>query len=185
MGGGGAGLLCTQARGLRLPKVTRMGKQPTADTSVGAERAQTPAGTHCILAPTRPLPSIAAPVHGDPNVDGVEYAYAPSSARPGSLSRPSPSCSPRLPALHLYYNHRTDPNMPDELAPPRKSVELEDPGARELGTPAELPPVMLFTAYHACSRFRRRALLGCLRRPRPPQRGHVAHPNHPRGACRR
>jgi hypothetical protein len=23
--------------------------------------------------------------------------------------------------------------MPDELAPPRKSVELEDPGAKELG----------------------------------------------------
>ena len=25
-------------------------------------------------------------------------------------------------------------DMPDELAPPRKSVELEDPGAKELGT---------------------------------------------------
>jgi hypothetical protein len=24
-------------------------------------------------------------------------------------------------------------SMPDELAPPRKSVELEDPGAKELG----------------------------------------------------
>ena len=57
---------------------------------------------------------------------------------PVSLQTSIQHSSPAL--LHgCTHNHphvEEDPvtlNMPDELAPPRKSVELEDPGAKELG----------------------------------------------------
>lgn len=51
-------------------------------------------------------------------------------------------------------------NMTHDLAPPRKSVELEDPGAKELGTQAlSLDCTYEVTSDCPCSRVQRRALL--------------------------
>lgn len=61
-------------------------------------------------------------------------------SKPNSTKHQSQSTSHNL-LLYTYRlnEHPAALDMPDELAPPRKSVELEDPGAKELGILHHVP----------------------------------------------